>query len=69
MKASIALIALATAPMAMARWREAEGRSIEFSSVPGVFVQDDPKTNNTGFDYVRDQFVPVLGSAPGVALS
>lgn len=45
---------LAVAPAVVAgwTWKEAEGKSINFTSVPGYFIQDDAATNPTGFDYV-----------------
>ena len=37
---------------ARACWPEAEGQAIKYSSVPGFFLQDDPATNPSGFDFV-----------------
>lgn len=56
MKASDIVTLFAVAPAAVAgwTWSEAEGKSINFTSVPGYFVQDDGATNPTGFDYVGD---------------
>lgn len=47
-----ALLAIAPAAVAGWTWAEAEGRSINFTSVSGYFIQDDAATDPTGFDYV-----------------
>lgn len=44
--------ALAFAPAAFADWPEAEGKSLQFSTVTGYFLQDEADTNPSGFDYV-----------------
>jgi hypothetical protein len=51
---AVSLLAVAPAAAAVAgRSRfQPEGKSISFTSVPGYFVQDDPATSPTGFDYV-----------------
>ncbi len=38
---------------ASARWHEADGATIRYSTVSGYFLQDEPTTNPSGFDYVR----------------
>jgi hypothetical protein len=56
MKSSIvSALALVFVPAALADWAEAEGKSLEFSTVGGYFLQDEPSTNPSGFDYVRIQ--------------
>lgn len=62
MKGSIVSAALAFVPAALAQWtwEEAEGKSINFTSVPGYFLQDDAATNPTGFDYVSDSHHGIL---------
>ncbi|AEO69931.1 uncharacterized protein THITE_2146815 [Thermothielavioides terrestris NRRL 8126] len=47
---------LAVAPAAVAGWSWAQGKSINFTSVPGYFVQDDEATDPTGFDYAAVNF-------------
>lgn len=44
---------LAFTPAVLGCWPEAEGKSIKYTSVPGYFMQDDPKTDNGNFNYVR----------------
>lgn len=44
---------LALAYGAAAVWTEAQQGEIKYTSVAGYFLQDDPKTNPDGFDYVR----------------
>lgn len=44
---------LASVPAALGAWTSAEGRSIEYTSVPGYFMQDDNATDPSSFDYVR----------------
>ncbi|PNH43810.1 hypothetical protein VD0004_g3722 [Verticillium dahliae] len=51
-----ATAAAAFAPTALAQWAEAVGKSINFTSVPGYFQQDDLATNPTGFDYATTNF-------------
>ncbi len=59
---SLAATLLAVAPAAVAAWtwKEAEGKSINFTSVPGYFIQDDDATSPTGFDYVRAFYLTVM---------
>lgn len=53
MKCSILSAVLALAPGAIA-WKEVSScDDIKYSSVPGFFLQDDPNTNPSTFDYVR----------------
>jgi hypothetical protein len=62
MKVSDAVALLAVAPAAVVgwTWTEAEGKSINFTSVPGFFIQDDAATDPTGFDYVGGYpFIPM----------
>ncbi|KAM3554006.1 hypothetical protein MY1884_006361 [Beauveria asiatica] len=44
---------LALTPAAVAKWPEAEGKTINYSSVPGYFLQDDPATDSSKFDYAE----------------
>ncbi|OAA56786.1 Histidine phosphatase superfamily, clade-1 [Cordyceps fumosorosea ARSEF 2679] len=44
---------LAMTPAALANWPEAEGKAIKYSSVPGYFLQDDPATDASKFDYAE----------------
>lgn len=46
------LSVLASVPAALGAWTSAEGRSIEYTSVPGYFMQDDNSTDPSSFDYV-----------------
>lgn len=48
-----AFFMLASVPAALGAWTSAEGRSIEYSSVPGYFMQDNNATDPSSFDYVR----------------
>ncbi len=59
---SLTATLLAVAPAAVAgwTWKEAEGKSINFTSVAGYFVQDDAATSPTGFDYVRGFYLIVV---------
>ncbi|KAG5925024.1 hypothetical protein E4U42_004500 [Claviceps africana] len=50
-----AMLGLAASP-AMGPWHRADGRQIRFSSVGGYFLQDDPNTNASGFDYAQHNF-------------
>jgi hypothetical protein len=59
-----ALLAVAPAAATSWTWKEAEGKSINFTSVPGYFVQDDAATNPSGFDYVSNH--PQLHSTPNL---
>lgn len=43
---------LALTPAALGNWPEAEGKAIKYSSIPGYFLQDDPATDSSKFDYV-----------------
>lgn len=52
MKTSILYTVLGLGTAALANWPEAEGKSIQFSTVTGYFLQDEVATNPTGFDYV-----------------
>jgi hypothetical protein len=52
MKIEALSLILAAAPAAWADWDSAEGKSIKYTSVQGYFLQDDPATNPSGFDYV-----------------
>jgi hypothetical protein len=52
MKINALTLILAAAPVAWADWDSAEGKSIKYTSVQGYFLQDDPATNPSGFDYV-----------------
>ncbi|KHN94849.1 Histidine phosphatase superfamily, clade-1 [Metarhizium album ARSEF 1941] len=40
----------------MEPWHEAKGRQIQYTSVAGYFLQDDPDTNPSGFDYAQHNF-------------
>ncbi|KAK5992115.1 putative phosphoglycerate mutase [Cladobotryum mycophilum] len=51
MKSSILSSVLALTPSALATFSKPEGHDIQYSSVPGYFLQDDPNTNPNGFDY------------------
>ncbi|KAG5921856.1 hypothetical protein E4U53_003755, partial [Claviceps sorghi] len=44
------------ASSALGHWHQADGKQIRFSSVGGYFLQDDPKTNASGFDYAQHNF-------------
>ncbi len=59
---SLAATLLAVAPAAVAgwTWKEAGGKSINFTSVPGFFVQDDDATSPSGFDYVSAWYLIVM---------
>lgn len=50
----IVVQALLFASSVMAGWPEAKGKLIKYSSVPGYFLQDDPNTDPSTFDYVYD---------------
>lgn len=50
MKLTLLLLA-SLASFASADWSAAEGKVIEYSSVPGYFLQDDPATDPATFDY------------------
>ncbi|GJN67811.1 hypothetical protein PLICBS_001853 [Purpureocillium lilacinum] len=41
---------------ASARWHEADGATIRYSTVSGYFLQDEPTTNPSGFDYAAWNF-------------
>ncbi|KAJ6437268.1 phosphoglycerate mutase [Purpureocillium lavendulum] len=56
MKAPSALAVLGLAAAASARWHEAEGSTIQYTTVPGYFLQDDAATNPSGFDYAAWNF-------------
>lgn len=43
---------LALTPAALGSWPEADGKTIQYSSVLGYFLQDDPATDPSKFDYV-----------------
>lgn len=53
MKASSLHALLGLAPPVMRHWNQAEDKAIQYTSVGGYFLQDDPNTNPSGFDYVR----------------
>ncbi|KAK4122269.1 phosphoglycerate mutase [Parathielavia appendiculata] len=55
---SLAAALLAVAPTAATgwTWAAAHGKSINFTSVSGYFVQDDAATNPSGFDYASVNF-------------
>lgn len=54
MKSSLLSAVLALAPGAIA-WKEVSScDDIVYTSVPGIFLQDDPNTNPSTFDYVRN---------------
>jgi hypothetical protein len=56
MKSSLLSAVLALAPGAIA-WKEVSNRdSLNYTSVPGFFLQDDPNTNPSTFDYVRKDY-------------
>jgi hypothetical protein len=60
MKSSLLSVVLALAPGAMA-WKEVSScDDIKYSSVSGFFLQDDPKTDPSTFDYVRKIFPIVI---------
>lgn len=42
---------LAFTPAVLGDWPEAKGKAIQYSSVPGYFLQDDPATDASKFDY------------------
>lgn len=53
MKSSLLSAVLALAPGAIA-WKEVSScDDIKYTSVSGFFLQDDPNTNPSTFDYVR----------------
>ncbi|TEA21647.1 putative phosphoglycerate mutase [Colletotrichum sidae] len=56
MKGLLLSTVLAFAPAALAAWDAAEGKSIQYTSVPGYFLQDDNSTDPTGFDYATVNF-------------
>ncbi|TDZ39068.1 putative phosphoglycerate mutase [Colletotrichum spinosum] len=56
MKGLLLSTVLALAPAALAAWDAAEGKSIQYTSVPGYFLQDDNSTDPTGFDYATVNF-------------
>ncbi|KAF4125521.1 Broad specificity phosphatase PhoE [Geosmithia morbida] len=58
MKASVLYTALGLLPLVLCRnvWREARGKSIEYTSVEGYFLQDDKTTSTDGFDYADVNF-------------
>ncbi|KAG6000760.1 hypothetical protein E4U21_005031 [Claviceps maximensis] len=37
-------------------WRQAHGKQIQYTSVGGYFLQDDPNTDPSGFDYAQHNF-------------
>jgi len=45
---------------AAAHWPEAEDKSINYTSVPGYFLQDDPATDPGSFDYASETMLLVL---------
>lgn len=53
MKASLLSITLALASGAMAWKQVSDCDDIKYTSVPGFFLQDDPSTDPSSFDYVR----------------
>ncbi|RFU78647.1 phosphoglycerate mutase [Trichoderma arundinaceum] len=56
MKSSLLSVGLALASGAIA-WKEVSScDEIQYSSVPGVFLQDDPKTDPSNFDYANWNF-------------
>lgn len=43
---------LAMAGIGVHGWREAKGKEIRYTTVEGYFLQDDPATDASSFDYV-----------------
>ncbi|KAL8418287.1 hypothetical protein RB594_001772 [Gaeumannomyces avenae] len=64
MKSSILGAALALVPSALAGWPEAEGKSIKLTAVRGYFLQDEPPTEPSGFDYAATNFGLIERSYP-----
>lgn len=59
MKSSLLSAVLALVPTAIA-WKEVSScDDIKYTSVTGFFLQDDPNTNPSTFDYVRKKF-PII---------
>ncbi|GAB0138824.1 hypothetical protein EsDP_00007046 [Epichloe bromicola] len=56
MKASSLQALLGIAPPVMSHWNQAEDKAIQYTSVGGYFLQDDPNTNSSGFDYAEHNF-------------
>ncbi|OAA34180.1 Histidine phosphatase superfamily, clade-1 [Metarhizium rileyi] len=56
MKLSSVPVFLGLASRSMATWHEAKGKDIQYTSVGGYFLQDDPNTNPDGFDYAQHNF-------------
>ncbi|KND86644.1 Phosphomutase-like protein 3 [Tolypocladium ophioglossoides CBS 100239] len=55
MKLSLPIL-LGLASTALARWAEADGKEIQYSTVEGYFLQDEPDTNSDTFDYAAQNF-------------
>ncbi|KLU88333.1 hypothetical protein MAPG_07320 [Magnaporthiopsis poae ATCC 64411] len=55
---------LALVPSALAGWPEAEGKSIKLTAIRGYFLQDEPTTDPSGFDYAKTNFGLVERSYP-----
>ncbi|KAM3546357.1 hypothetical protein ARSEF1564_000632 [Beauveria bassiana] len=55
---------LALTPAAVAKWPGAEGKTIKYSSVPGYFLQDDPATDPSKFDYAEHNLGLIERSYP-----
>lgn len=58
MKRLVLCTALGLIPTALGNWHQARGKSIEYTSEPGYFLQDDNATDPSGFDYVSAQHPP-----------
>ncbi|KAG6024226.1 hypothetical protein E4U41_001831 [Claviceps citrina] len=50
-----ALLGLAS-PITTGHWHQTEHRQIQYTSVGGYFLQDDPNTDPSGFDYAQHNF-------------
>ncbi|KAJ4154770.1 hypothetical protein LMH87_000049 [Akanthomyces muscarius] len=55
---------LAFTPAVLGNWPEAEGKAIKYSSIPGYFLQDDPTTDPSKFDYAEHNFGLIERSYP-----
>ncbi|KAJ6782125.1 hypothetical protein PWT90_06666 [Aphanocladium album] len=56
---------LAVTPAALgSSWPEADDKAIKYSSVPGYFLQDDPATDPSKFDYADHNFGLIERSYP-----
>ena len=71
MKLALPLL-LALASTALARWPEAEAEDneIQYSAVRGYFLQDEPDTNPSTFDYVGAPSISIsISGIPSTALT